>query len=1144
MDSQQMLEFAPDRSTAGFRLHACSVFNWGTFHERVQSFLPGGRTAILTGANGSGKSTLADALLTLLVEGRRRNYNIASNQAGARKERSEKDYVLGAYSERHDDDIGRGRRLYLRKPGETYTVLLAHFHNETFQSHVSLAQVLWVGSSGRVERAYLVEKRKLTVEGDFNHLGGPSEIRRNLRERGLEPIDTFSAYSQRFHDMLFLPRGKSPMDIFNQAVCIKDITNLTQFIRDYMLDDGGAAEKLDSLRRNFDELRLTYERIETATRQLEALNEIHREHEEILAVRQQRDHWNACNEALPLFFAEKEIVLREREVERLDAAHAKHRADKEIAENEQERLSGEIASLDKAIEDTSEGKRLQKIDEELKHLEPELKERRERRERYDARLRDWQPGLALDGENAFSTLVAEIDRQRPKLEQEAERLSSTRAQRDAERQQQRADEEKLNGEIRYLLDRRTNIPSENANARSFIAQSLGVEESAIPFAGELLQVREQESRWTGAIERLLRNFGLCLLVPEELRSKVDAFVHAHRQKWLVVYYPVPADVKAPASAPLANTVAAKLEIKPDAERFRPWIERELNRRFAHTCLEEAGEEFHTAESALTINGLIKQRGSERRKDDRHALEDRSRHVLGWDNRAKIEALKERLQERIASGRNLEREIDDIKTRETAIRNRLKAAERLGDIAATWKEIEWESVSLQMETLRREAKELEKSSNALQTLRQQRAGAVKKREACKKQFENAVGELRGVDDRRNRNNQRLEACRTIVVASEAADAETGTDGLGLRDRLFGALTELLAFPLKDLDRVDEAREQVGGEVSKKRTQTNNRLYELSEKIKRRMQHFADSPENLSRRDELVTEGLDVPGYNDDLYEPFGRLRGHIMEEDLPKNRTRFESLLHNNVVEEVANFDGLLDQQAQRIQRRIGELNEQLREIAYDRTVDTFIALAPTRTSDEHQRRFRDLRRHALEGSLNAGNDRDELRERYQRIEHLLRELEKDEAWTRRVIDVRNWFEFRADEFFRSSGELRQSYSGSSGKSGGEKNRLASTILATAIAYQYGISVDNRQSDTFRLVVVDEMFSKTDDEFSTYLLELFKEFHLQLIIVQPLDSKIHLVQKYVERYHIVTRRGDVSAIRNMTVTEYEEARRDALETAVG
>ena len=50
-----------------------------------------------------------------------------------------------------------------------------------------------------------------------------------------------------------------------------------------------------------------------------------------------------------------------------------------------------------------------------------------------------------------------------------------------------------------------------------------------------------------------------------------------------------------------------------------------------------------------------------------------------------------------------------------------------------------------------------------------------------------------------------------------------------------------------------------------------------------------------------------------------------------------------------------------------------------------------------------------------------------------------------------------------------------------------------------------------MVAVDEMFSKTDDEFSQFLLDLFKEFHLQLLIVQPLDAKIHAVQKHAERY---------------------------------
>jgi len=38
-------------------------------------------------------------------------------------------------------------------------------------------------------------------------------------------------------------------------------------------------------------------------------------------------------------------------------------------------------------------------------------------------------------------------------------------------------------------------------------------EADMPFAGELIQVREDERDWEGAAERLLRSFGLSLLVP-------------------------------------------------------------------------------------------------------------------------------------------------------------------------------------------------------------------------------------------------------------------------------------------------------------------------------------------------------------------------------------------------------------------------------------------------------------------------------------------------------------------------------------------------------------------------------------------------------------------------------------------------------
>ena len=79
----------------GIRLHRLELFNWGTFDSpagEVYVAKPEGRTTLLVGRNGAGKSTLVDALLTLLVPGPIRNYNVA---AGAKKtERTAKTYVL------------------------------------------------------------------------------------------------------------------------------------------------------------------------------------------------------------------------------------------------------------------------------------------------------------------------------------------------------------------------------------------------------------------------------------------------------------------------------------------------------------------------------------------------------------------------------------------------------------------------------------------------------------------------------------------------------------------------------------------------------------------------------------------------------------------------------------------------------------------------------------------------------------------------------------------------------------------------------------------------------------------------------------------------------------------------------------------
>src|SRR5690606_38709596 len=93
------------------------------------------------------------------------------------------------------------------------------------------------------------------------------------------------------------------------------------------------------------------------------------------------------------------------------------------------------------------------------------------------------------------------------------------------------------------------------------------------------------------------------------------------------------------------------------------------------------------------------------------------------------------------------------------------------------------------------------------------------------------------------------------------------------------------------------------------------------------------------------------------------------------------------------------------------------------------------------------------------------------------------------------------------------YSDSSGKSGGQKAKLAYTILASAIAYQYGLQEAAAGDRSFRLVVIDEAFSKLDDDNARFAMKLFKQLGLQLLVVTPMQQ-LHIIENFVKAYHVV------------------------------
>jgi uncharacterized protein YPO0396 len=231
-----------------------------------------------------------------------------------------------------------------------------------------------------------------------------------------------------------------------------------------------------------------------------------------------------------------------------------------------------------------------------------------------------------------------------------------------------------------------------------------------------------------------------------------------------------------------------------------------------------------------------------------------------------------------------------------------------------------------------------------------------------------------------------------------------------------------------------------------------------------------------------------------------------------------------VLHEIGVLHGSLENEREEIRGKIELLNEALRRL--DWRPGTFMRLEPSDTGDAEIRDFRRELAGCLQGTFEGTAEANEAT--FQRIEALVNKLRDDAnlRWREKVIDVRNWFTFAARE-----------YDGVTGESGGEKGKLAFLVLVAAIAYQYDIDPDDSQSDRFHFVMVDEMFSRSDDARARYALDLFKRFGLQLAIVAPLDAKARVTEQHVGMYGYIVKDPDThrSELIGLTAQQYEAIR---------
>jgi uncharacterized protein YPO0396 len=1117
----EISESAEPEILSGFRLSRLELYNWGTFDERVWSLAANARNCLLTGDIGSGKSTIVDAVTTLLLPANRIAYNKA---AGAdTRERSLRSYVLGYYKSERNELTGNSKPVALRNGGK-HSVILAVFSNGGYDAVVTLAQVFWLrdGNTGQPERFYVTADRPLSVAEDFGGFGTEiTALRRRLRSSGAVVHDSFPDYGKDFRRRLGI-ESEQAMELFHQTVSMKSVGNLTDFVRDHMLEPFDAAEWTQQIIEHFDNLTKAHEAVQRAQAQLAVLTPLLTDCDRYDRIDGEISSLAARRSALRYYYADLKTGLLTQgqadlvtERARLDARRTG--LETQLDDRRQREISLQVELAGHG------GTRLAEIARQISADEEATAMRSRKAAEFSEQLR--QAGLdQVETAEQFAARRSQIAAARERSGQDLADCQNRLVDTEVEAKRCREEAEVMNAELRSLQQRKSNIPKQSLDLRTQLCSELRLADDDLPFAGELIAVRPDEADWEGAAERLLHSFALSVLVPDRHYPAVSDWINARHLHGRIVYYRVPetATALSPLPVPGGRSLVTKLEIKDTP--FAPWLERELARRADVECVETMAD-FRRVPRAMTKAGQLKLSGGRHEKDDRSRIDDRSTYVLGWSNERKIDALLSRAATLAARLAAISTERAD---RRQALDTAIKRGEMLAVLAQTseFTEIDWQTLVNRIADLKREKLELEAASAELSRLNHEL-------ELVRAQISGLDDEQRAVDKEIGGVETRIRACQAGLDQARMILAEPELAAARLQ---FAGIAELLARPdlsqhrPADADGCDRAQSAMVTEITAMidgrvgtRSRVANRVVAAMGEFRRQY------PVETAELDDSIAS---AHGYRE--------LCQRLTHDDLPRFQKQFKVYLNQNTIQEIAQFQAQLNKHAEAIKDRITTINASLVGVPYN--AGRYIRLEAQLSDETVIREFRAELRACTDNALSPDASDQYSEQKFLQVKSIIERFigregrtEADRRWTKYVTDVRNWYSFAASERWHADDSEHEHYADSAGKSGGQKEKLAYTILAASLAYQFKLDWGTVKSRTFRFAVIDEAFGRGSDESTRFALELFRRLGLQLLIVTPLQ-KIHVIEPHVQAVGFVDNpNGQSSRLQTLTIEEYRRRR---------
>lgn len=1050
------------------RLAKLSVFNWGSFHGLHTANIDAKGT-LITGDNGSGKSTLVDGLMALLMPAGRAAFNVAAAQ-NDKSDRSLMSYMRGSFGSAHD---GISTKIKSKRDKGVITGLSAEYLSDDGQSMTLLA-LFWTTAASQslsdVKRLYIVAQKQLLLSEVLEQFG-QANVRTFKHWLGSQPEvtccdDNFSNYQELYRRMLYMDNPNAPA-LLARALGLKKIDDLTELIRKLVLEPSGVREDAKDIVQEFDDLVAIHTRLQDAKEQVSHLERLPLLNDSVVKTKAIIEDTLSQKQALPIYFAKRYAALYQEQQQHLT---------QELAQLE--RQLDRIKTLERDASDKVNrfrdaylklgGNRIEDLKKDIQNTHDTLTRTNETASRYQKLCRKLNIDTTLN-DTVFHKNIAQADDSQAYLtEQEVIHEQNFNACAITSNETQTA-HQALTDEIAALKNQpNSNIPPKFNQLKNNICQSLDIQSDELMFIGELIDLKDDEKHWQGAIERALGGLKTTLLVPNDRYSLITKWLNSQHTGLHVRVQVVS----------LNNKTSDHTDFKPDGflhklqwrtHPYRDWLKHFLNRHDL-ICAKNVAQLDSTPYS-MTQQGLIHKQQGRFDKKDLQRIDDSRHWQLGFSNKNKLALLQ-------AEAETLKTKLLEDNQRWQDARSTMRDASAQISLWNQLKGFDWSQLDVPywQKKLAQEKKELDAIDNAQGDLKQ-----------AKIHFDDATQALAKIsDEKADQIRQNGAKEQELTTLKKELDRYSQL----IKTPIDAQVEQQLAALVGHIERDDATYQtQITRKLDDNLSKHQSKLSKYTNTAVGIMSGYKSKPQWQAYTVEWAS-GIDgIEDYITHL--------NQLNDEGLPELLDVFKKRLNKHATQSLARLSNHLSTVHDDIRRRIGHINEVLKKTDFRQ--HSHLKLGLKRESFVYVQAFNQKLNQAL-GALNDENHEKRfylLKDVIDILDKATRSSSQTTLESLRLLDPRYQLTFFAEEIDNDTHEVLDVLSSSSGKSGGEKESFAGMIVAASLAYV--LTPDGCNMPIYSTVFLDEAFSNTAEQVSRRVLKVFKTLNIHVNLITPFKN---------------------------------------------